>query len=160
MSCFLTIHQRIPVGEDVAEFDNCVWVNVETPGWRHEIGKGDRVFVYEAAKLIHAGYVEVNRHLKKAQDPRQGLVSCFVVTSSLIPEGPDTYEGNSYLRGSCDTPRDPRLEAHNPKVVDSHPTQLMLPVSKPGRPQQAAFLIARRQNGYRTRRSRLHFLRW
>ena len=97
MRQFLTIHQRVPIGQNLTEFDNCIWVNEKTPHWEHEIKKYDRVFVYEAAKLEHGDYVEVNGRLEKAQDARQGLVSCFTVTSDFIREDYGTYEGNIYV---------------------------------------------------------------
>lgn len=99
MSCFLTVHQPIPQEEDRSEYDNCIWVNQETPHWVHRINRSDRVFVYEIATSEHPGLVEVGGQLRSAYQPRGGLVSCFEVTSDFIPELPPpvTFERNIYL---------------------------------------------------------------
>ncbi len=98
MSCFLTIHQPIPRGENLDKYDNCIWINRDTPHWVREIKKGDLVFVYEVKTVEHRGFVEINGNLIPATKPRGGLVSCFKVVEFISQEQDlDIFEGNIFL---------------------------------------------------------------
>jgi len=98
MSKFLTIHTPIPIEEDRNEDDNGIWINQDTPHWREEIKRNDRVAVYEVKRSRTPGIVKIGGRPHTAYPPRGGLVSLFEITSDFIREDDQVpFEDNIFL---------------------------------------------------------------
>ena len=98
MSKFLTIHTPIPVGENRNEYDNCIWINQDTPHWIEGIKRNDRVAVYEVKRGMTPRIVEIGGQHRTAYPPRGGLVSLFEVTNDFIRADDQVpFEDNIYL---------------------------------------------------------------
>ncbi len=98
MSYFLTTHTPIPIEEDRNKYDNCIWINQDTPHWKEDIKRNDRIVVYEVKGSGTPGKVRIGGRPHTTYPLRWGLVSLVEITSDFIHEDDQvTFEDNLYL---------------------------------------------------------------